>query len=91
MWLKGEIRCDTVDCTGKFSVEHGPHIISLQLARAHGWHCFQGPSITSKELDLHVCPECMDRNRKSLSTAVPLPGDVPMINAAGDVLAYQGD
>lgn len=86
MWIRGEIVCDTVGCGGKFGLEEGPHIVAVQLARTHGWHCFQGPSITDKTLDLHVCPRCMERNQKALSTAAPLPGDVPLISEQGELL-----
>jgi Zn finger protein HypA/HybF involved in hydrogenase expression len=77
MWLaSGDLRCD--DCPVVLEYP-GPHIIVLNAARAKGWHLFQGKSLTGKEMNTHVCPECMGTNRSVVkSKAVPMDGDAAL-------------
>lgn len=84
MWLKtGELLCDNEPCNAKFSLEQVvPQVLVIAAARIHGWHCYTGPSITNKDLDIHVCPDCMGRLRPpgGTSKAKPLKEDVPLFD-----------
>ncbi len=77
MWLKsGDLACDT--CALEFLLP-GPRVVVLNAARAKGWHLFQGFSLTGKEIDRHVCSDCMGTNRSSVkSKGQPLDEDVPL-------------
>ena len=90
MWLKatGQIECDVETCRARFGMAEDvlPQVAIINAARISGWHCFRGPSITDKELDLHVCPTCMNRSKTETSKAKPLPQDVPMLDVDGRVL-----
>jgi len=96
MWVRatGQIECDAVGtneggCGARFgvdAVDPVPRAAVVYAARAHGWHCYQGPSITSKDLDLHVCPECRGTKRSLPSKSVPMPEDVPVLDEVGNLL-----
>lgn len=91
MWVRqnGHIECDVETCGARFGLDAvgpAPEAIVIHAARAQGWHCYRGPSITSKDLDLHICPRCLDIRRGGPSRAEPLPDDVPMFDVVGDVL-----
>lgn len=74
MWLKtGDLACDT--CASEFLFP-GPRVVVLNAARAKGWHLFHGLSLTGKDLDRHVCSDCMGTSRSSVkSKAKPLAED----------------
>ncbi len=90
MWLKttGQLECDVETCGARFGMAEDvlPQAAIITAARIHGWHCFRGPSITDKELDLHVCPRCVDRRKTETSRAPVLKDDVPMITETGDLV-----
>lgn len=61
MWLKdGNLACNT--CSLVFD-HQGPRVVVLNAARAKGWHLFKGESLTGKDLESHLCPECVGTSR----------------------------
>ena len=62
-WILAEdIECD-LKCGSRF-MERGSRHSTVQAARAMGWHCYVGPSLTGKDLEVHVCPECIRLKKK---------------------------
>lgn len=51
------LRCDT--CSAVLDVAGSSINDILMAARARGWHCFQGISLTGAALETHVCRGCM--------------------------------
>lgn len=75
-WLKdGSLTCDHCKLVFEFP---GPQVIVLNAARAHGWHCYRGPSLTGKELEKHVCEDCMRSPRPKLPKNQALEGQEPL-------------
>ncbi len=63
MWLKnGDLGCDTCGSVYEYG---GPHAIVLNAARSKGWHLFTGASLSGKQLDSHLCPECVGTSRSA--------------------------
>jgi hypothetical protein len=77
MWLKtGDLACDTCDVVLEYP---GPRRVVLNAARAHGWHCFHGASVTDKMIETHVCSVCIGTNRSAIkSKAQLLDEDIPL-------------
>jgi hypothetical protein len=44
----------------------GPRVEVLRAARAHGWHCYEGPSLTGLDLASHLCETCIGSARTRL-------------------------
>jgi hypothetical protein len=75
-WLKdGTLACDTCKLVFEYP---GPRVIVLNAARAHGWHCYTGPSLSGKLLDTHLCETCVQTPRKRLPKSEALDGQDPL-------------
>lgn len=64
----GDLACDTCPNILEFP---GPHVIVVQAARAHGWHVFEGPSLTGKSISSFLCEDCVGTARSKLPKAPP--------------------
>jgi hypothetical protein len=62
LWIKAEdLECD-YRCGSRF-MDRGDRHSTVQAARAMGWRCFLGISLTKKDIEVHICPMCIDRKR----------------------------
>lgn len=61
-WILAEdIECD-LKCGSRF-MERGSRHSTVQAARAMGWHCYVGKSLTDKDLEVQICPECIQKKK----------------------------
>ncbi len=78
MWLKdGRLCCDTCPKTLDYP---GPRVLVIEAARAHGWHCFRGQSITGKDMDSVICDDCTGSPRAKLPPRKPMDEDVTLFD-----------
>ena len=79
-WDRGAVlHCDTKNCLGKVDVMDQNRAVTLAYARAHGWRCYDGRSLTGKEIVSHICPTCGGTPRSKLPESPPkLDQDVPL-------------
>lgn len=64
VWLRnGDLQCDTCD---QVFESLGPRVAHIDAARAKGWHVFRGSSVTGKDLDTALCPNCIGTNRSAV-------------------------
>lgn len=76
MWLKnGDLSCDTCGIVYEYD---GPRIVVSNAARSKGWHLFQGASLTGKQIDSHLCPECVGTPRSAPVKVERLEEDEPL-------------
>jgi uncharacterized protein CbrC (UPF0167 family) len=80
--LNGDLHCST--CPAQFGYG-GPHAIVLNAARAHGWHCFAGMSLSLKPLESHLCPDCIGTARAALKKSGPMDEDVPLFEVRAEI------
>lgn len=75
-WLDGGIlSCDTCGTTLSYPV----NTVALeQMARAKGWHCWSGRSMTDKDIDVALCPECVGTPRTKLRKVEHLEPQEPL-------------
>lgn len=72
-WMAdGNLRCDGCRLIFEFP---GPHVEVLYAARAHNWHCYEGPSLTGNDLASHLCEKCIGTARTRLPPVEALPQD----------------
>lgn len=72
MWLPGgDLQCSTCGATFRWAA---PRVLVLDAARAHGWHTYEGPSLSGKPLESHLCKDCVDAVRKQLQPVAPVDG-----------------
>lgn len=82
-WLpNGNLMCST--CNYKFEYP-GPHAVVLNAARAHGWHCFNGMSLTLKPIEEHLCEDCIGTARTKLAKRGPMEEDVPLFEVKAEI------
>lgn len=76
MWLKnGNLACNT--CSLIFDHE-GPRVVVLNAARAKGWHLFKGKSLTGKDLESHLCADCVGTSRTQRVKPATFEEEVPL-------------
>lgn len=71
----GAILCDT--CPAKLDVP-GPHAAVVMYARAHGWHCYNGTTLSGDRVERHLCETCIGAARQRLAPRGPMEDDVPL-------------
>jgi hypothetical protein len=77
MWLKnGDLACNT--CSLIFNYGEGPRVVVLNAARAKGWHLFKGKSLTGKDLESHLCSDCVGTSRALRAKPQTFEEEVPL-------------
>jgi hypothetical protein len=59
--------CDNYKACRQVVYDHGDR--TEAVARARGWHLFQGLSLTEKELDVVLCKKCIGARARDLAPA----------------------
>ena len=73
----GSLLCDTEGCKALIDVE-GPQVEVITMARAKGWHCYRGPSMSGKDIDSYICDRCMKSPRPRLDPVAVLENQDPL-------------
>lgn len=67
---------ENLQCTcGAFYGDRGSKALTLQGARARGWHILEEEAFRQ---DAALCPECIKTPRPRLARSAPLEGDQPL-------------
>ena len=71
----GDLGCNTCDAVLSYPTD----TVNLeQIARARGWHCYTGTSMTGKDMDIALCPDCASSPRAKLPKVVALEPQEPL-------------
>ena len=75
-WLpSGDLSCNTC----KAVLSYPTDTVNLeQIARARGWHCYAGASLTGTDMDIALCPDCASSPRAKLPKVTPLEPQDPL-------------
>lgn len=79
-WTRDGVKCDT--CVALYEMEGIPRVLLVQRARAKGWHLYRGPSMTGKDLEVSLCPDCIGSPRPIPKKKGPMEDDQPLIDVA---------
>lgn len=75
-WVDGgDLACDTCGAVLSYPVNT---VLLEQMARAKGWHCWSGSSMTGKDIDTALCPDCVGTSRTKLSKVEHLEPQDPL-------------
>ena len=83
--------CDNYSTCNEAMLKHpdGDHATEQQ-ARAKGWHLYDGPSLTGKELHNVLGPKCVGRQQRPKLPELQ-PGDETLIQMEVEVDGYARD
>jgi hypothetical protein len=83
--------CDNYSTCNESMLRHpdGDHATEQQ-ARAKGWHLYQGPSLTGKDLDYVLGPRCVGRAQRAKLPELQ-PGDQTMIQMEVEIGGAQDE
>ena len=71
----GDLACNTCGTV----LSYPTTTVSLeQIARAKGWHCGSGVTMTGKDYDIALCSDCVGSPRAKLPKVTPLEPQEPL-------------
>jgi len=78
MWLRtGDLCCDTCDEILDYP---GPRVLIISIARARGWHCFDGTAQDGRAMTVSLCEKCVGSPRARLPKSAPMAEDSPLFD-----------
>lgn len=70
--------CDNYATCKSLILDQGGVAVTVDRARARGWHLYAGPSLTGKRLDVVLCDICVGTTIRRATTPGPLPGQMEL-------------